>query len=238
MVEWRDTAIVLAVRKHGESSAVATILTQEHGRHAGLVRGARSVRMRGVLQPGNLVRADWRARLAEHLGTMSVELVEARTAPLLTDPGRLAALASACAITDSALPERQPSGEVYRLLDSLTQALGGDAWLETYVKWELALLSVLGYGLDLSACAATGVTDDLIYVSPKSGRAVSREGGALYKDRLLPLPAFLITDGAGAPGADAIQDGLRLTGHFLRANVLAPAHRQLPDTRDRLIRDR
>ena len=235
-MEWRDDAIVLGSRKHGESSAIASLLTRTHGRHAGLVRGARSARLRGVLQAGNLVRADWRARLPEHLGTLTVELLAARTAPLLVHPGRLAALTSACALVESAVPERQPVPEIFDLMDSLTQALVDDAWLEVYVKWELALLSTLGFGLDLTACAATGVTDDLIYVSPKSGRAVSREGGALYKDRLLPLPAFLITESDGPPTPEAIESALRLTGFFLRRHVTEPTGGQLPDARERLTR--
>lgn len=235
-MEWRDDAVVLGSRKHGESSAIVSLLTRAHGRHAGLVRGARSTRLRGVLQAGNLVRADWRARLPEHLGTLSVELLTARTAPLLIHPGRLAALTSACALVENAAPERQPAPEIFDLMDSLTQALADEAWLEVYVKWELALLSALGFGLDLSACAATGVTEDLIYVSPKSGRAVSREGGALYKDRLLPLPAFLMSDTAGPPGQDAVFDALRLTGFFLRRHVTEPAGGQMPDARERLLR--
>jgi len=233
-LEWRDDAIVLGSRKHGESGAIVSLLTRGQGRHAGLVRGARSSRLRGVLQAGNLVRADWRARLPEHLGTLTVELLAARTAPLLTHPGRLAALTSACALVEIALPERQPVEEVFDLMDSLTQALVDDAWLEVYVKWELALLSTLGFGLDLSACAATGVTDDLIYVSPKSGRAVSREGGALYKDRLLPLPAFLIAERGASPGREEFESALRLTGFFLRRHVTEPSGGQLPDARGRV----
>lgn len=234
-MEWRDEAIVLSVRKHGESAAIVSLLTRQYGRHAGLVRGARSVKMRGVLQPGNFVNADWRARLAEHLGTLSVELLEARTAPLLTHRGRLAGLSSACAIVERAVPERQPVPELFDLMNTLTQALKEEGWLEIYSKWELALLSVLGFGLDLTSCAATGVTEDLTYVSPKSGRAVSREGGALYKDKLLSLPNFLIADTGSTPEMNEIRDALRLSGFFLRRHVLGPLEKQLPDERDWLV---
>ncbi|MDJ0683285.1 MAG: DNA repair protein RecO [Alphaproteobacteria bacterium] len=234
-MDWRDDGIVLSLRKHGESGAIAALLTRDHGRHAGLVRGARSAKLRGVLQPGNLVRADWRARLAEHLGHFTIEALEARVAPLLTSPGRLAALTSACALLDIALPERAPVPEIYDLTDALTERLADDDWAEAYVKWEAALLAALGFGLDLNACAATGVTDDLIFVSPKSGRAVSREAGAPYKERLLRLPGFLLPRPQTAPPTpEDVVRGLRLTGYFLNEQVARPGGQTLPDARSRL----
>lgn len=235
-MEWRDDGIILNVRKHGESGAIVSLLTRAHGRHGGLVRGGRSSRLRGILQPGNLIRADWRARLAEHLGNMTVEPVESRVAPLLLNPGRLAALTSACAILEAALPERQPAPEMFALMDLLTRHLVDEDWAATYIRWEAAMLTELGYGLDLSACAATGVMDNLTYVSPKTGRAVSTEAAGPYKERLLPLPPFLLEDAEAGrvPDKDEIQNGLRLTGYFLDQMVLGPSGKHLPDERGRI----
>ncbi len=175
-MEWSDTAIVLSARPHGESAAIVNLLTREHGRHAGLIRGGAGRRTRGVLQPGNEVAATWRARLSEHLGTLVCELERARAAALMDDAPRLAGLRSACAIAEAGLPERDPHREVFDstvdLLDAMANTPG---WRLDYVRWELRLLADLGFGLDLSACAATGVTDDLTYVSPRTGRAVSNE---------------------------------------------------------------
>ncbi|WP_425404670.1 DNA repair protein RecO [Hwanghaeella sp.] len=235
-MEWRDDGIVLKVRKHGENGAIVSLITRAHGRHAGLVRGGRSSRLRGILQPGNLVRADWRARLADHLGNLSVEPLESRVAPLLLHPGRLAALTSACAILETALPERQPALEMFELMDLLTRHLGDEDWAATYIRWEAAMLGALGYGLDLSACAATGVTENLTHVSPKTGRAVSEEAAGPYKERLLPLPTFLLEDAEAGrvPDPDEIREGLRLTGFFLDQMVMSPAGRHLPDERGRI----
>ena len=235
-MEWRDDGIILNVRKHGESGAIVSLITRAHGRHAGLVRGGRSSRLRGILQPGNLIRADWRARLIEHLGNMTVEPMESRVAPILLHPGRLAALTSACAILETALPERQSAPEMFDLMDLLTRHLGDDDWAATYVRWEAAMLSALGFGLDLTACAATGVTDNLTYVSPKTARAVSEEAAGPYKERLLPLPPFLLEDAeeGRVPDADEIRDGLRLTGFFLDQMVMGPAGKHLPDERGRI----
>lgn len=235
-MEWRDDGIILKVRKHGESGAIVSLITRAHGRHAGLVRGGRSSRMRGILQPGNLVHADWRARLVEHLGNMTVEPVESRVAPLLLHQGRLAALTSACAILETALPERQPAGEMFDLMDLLTRHLDDEDWAATYIRWEAAMLGALGYGLDLSTCAATGVTENLTHVSPRTGRAVSWEAAGPYKERLLPLPPFLLEDAeeGRVPDREEISDGLRLTGHFLANLVFAPGGRTLPDERGRI----
>lgn len=237
-MDWQDTGIVLSVRRHGESAAVVSLMTRAHGRHGGLVRGAKSPGNRGMLQPGNLVQAAWRARLADHLGTYTLEPLAMRAAPLLDDPGRLAALASACALVDTVLPERQAAEDVFDLLADLTAGLAGEGWAGLYARWEFAMLSALGYGLDLSHCAATGVTDDLVYVSPKSGRAVSASAGAPYRERLLPLPAFLKSSEA-APELAAVADALRLTGYFLARHGLEGEGRtgpaRLPDARERLI---
>ena len=233
-MNWSDEGIVLSARKHGEHALVVQLLTHRHGRHAGLVRGGTGRRARGIYQPGNGVKAEWRARLAEHLGSYTCELVAAPTAALLDDPLRLSALAAACAVAESALPEREAHSQLYiRLLDFLV-ALGDDDWMAAYVEWELLLLADLGYGLDLSACAATGRQDDLIYVSPKSGRAVSREAGEPYRERLLPLPGFL-AGGGEAPEAADIAAGLALTGHFLESQVYALLDRPNPAARTRFV---
>lgn len=234
-MEWTDDAIILSLRQHGESSAVVSLLTRDHGRQAGLVRGARSRRARGFLQPGSGIRAIWRARLADHLGTITWEPGVQRTTDLLEHPARLAALASACAVADAALPEREPQAAVFAGMLALLASLADDAvWPSAAVKWELGLLQALGYGLDLSACAATGSRDDLVYVSPRSGRAVSRAAGAPYHDRLLALPPFLLAPGATGTAAEAVA-GLALTGYFLERNVFRMRGRGLPAARLRLL---
>ncbi|MGE5476954.1 MAG: DNA repair protein RecO [Bacteroidales bacterium] len=232
-MEWTDDGVILAVRRLGESGIVADLLTREHGRHAGLVHGGAGKDKRGVLQPGNRVRAWWRARLAEQLGTYRVELVRAHAAETFDDPGRLSALSSACALAAVALPERQPHPAAHAALAALLEALSTEAWPSVYVHWELALLRDLGYGLDLTCCAATGINDALAFVSPKSGRAVSLSAGEPYRDKLLTLPRFLVEGGEG--DREQIFAGLRLSGFFLERHVLAPHHAALPAARARLV---
>lgn len=234
-MDWSDEGIVLAARRHGESSAVVQLLTRDHGRHAGLAQGGRASKGRGVYQPGNLLSVHWRARLAEHLGSYACELSHGYSALLLDEPLRLAGLSSACAMAEAALPERHPYPKLYAGLVVLLEALvSSTAWAAVYARWELGLLDELGFGLDLSACAATGATEDLIYVSPKSGRAVSRRAGEPYRDKLLPLPGFLVSrEGGGDDGE--ILAALKLTGSFLDRHVFAPHDRRLPDARGRFI---
>ena len=236
-MDWSDDGIVLAARRHGESSAVVQLLTRGQGRHAGLARGGAGSRGRGIYQPGNLVAARWRARLPEHLGSYTCELAHSYAAALLDDPLRLAALASACAVAEAALPERHPYPKLYGAFIALLDGLDGEPqWAAVYARWELGLLDELGFGLDLSRCASTGVTENLSYVSPKSGRAVSREAGAPYRDKLLPLPGFLAGNaGGGDTEAPDIAAALRLTGHFLGRHVFAPHHKGLPPARDRFV---
>lgn len=232
-MEWTDQGIVLSARRHGESSVILSLLTAEHGRHAGLVRGGSSRRQRGVLEPGNRVTATWRARLEDHLGSFVVELQRNPSAAWLDDPVRLSALSSACIIADQTLPEREPSDAIFRGLEHLFAAMDGAGWAAAYVEWELTLLGELGFGLDLSACAATGQNDALAYVSPRSGRAVSISAGEPYREKLLKLPGFLIGQGTAEP-AD-ITAGLTLTGFFLDRHLFAPHRRRLPDPRERLV---
>jgi len=234
-MQWSDEGIVLSVRPHGETAAIAELLTRAHGRHLGLVHGGRSRRLRPVLQPGNAVRAVWRARLAEHLGVMTVEAETSYAARAMTDRLALLGLSSACSLA-RLLPERDPHPEVYESLDRLMAALDVlEKWPPLLVKWELALIGELGFGLDLSACAATGTRTNLRYVSPKSGRAVSLEAGEPYRDKLLPLPRFLAGDEA-APSREDVCAGLRLTGYFLDRWVFAQSEMRLPDERARLLK--
>lgn len=236
-MEWTDQAIVLAVRRHGETSVIAELLTAGQGRHLGLVRGGASRSLRGVLQPGNEVRATWRARLSEHLGNFSrIELERARLAELLGQSKALAGLSAACAVASLALPEREPHAAVHDGLRVLLDLLAApDLWPEVFVRWELALLRDLGFGLDLDACVATGARTDLAYVSPRSGGAVSAAAAAPYRDRLLPLPLFLCAAARRPSGWEELRQGFTLTGYFLEHHVLAPQNRHLPPARGRMI---
>jgi len=232
-MEWTDQGIVLSARKHGETSAIVTLMTKNQGVHSGLVRGGAGKRKRGDLQPGNLVAAHWRGRLAEHLGSFSCELMRAYAATLLDSPDTLSCLSSALALSESALPEREAHPSVYEGLSIVLNSLEGEDWPSVYVKWELGLLGELGFGLDFSCCAATGVTTDLIYVSPKSGRAVSGEAGEPYRKSMLALPGFLLEQGiSGSPSE--IVNGLILTGFFLERHVFGHLHsKNLPAARQR-----
>ena len=230
MIDWTDRAVMLSARPFGEGKAVAQALTETHGRHAGLVQGAR--RHAEALQPGTLAAVRWRARLPDQLGTFSCEVETAHAALWLDDPARLAALQSACAVAEMGLPEREPHPAAFLGLAAFLETLAGGAWPAAYVGYEVALLAELGFGLDLERCAVTGRRTELAWVSPRSGRAVTREAGEPWKDRLLALPGFL----AGAPGfaPGDIRDGLALTGHFLARHIAGPVDRPLPAARLRL----
>lgn len=234
-MDWSDEGIILSARSHGETDAIAEILTRAHGRHLGLVRGGRSRRQRPTLQAGNVVRAQWRARLPEHLGHYTVELTDARAALALDDATALAGLSTLCALA-RLLPEREPHGALHDtarlVLDHMDEP---QVWPGLLVRWELGLLEELGFGLDLSACAKTGSTQELVYVSPKSGRAVSREAGAPYEAKLLALPAFLRPNGGTELAAGDVLAGFKLTGHFLERNLFAPRGIPIPETRERLL---
>lgn len=233
-MDWRDEGVLLAVRGHGESAAIIEVLTRAHGRHAGVVRGGASRRLAPVLQPGNQMAVAWRARLADHIGTFRIEPLGARAAGVLGDRLALAGLSSICALAAFALPEREACPLIYDrtvvLLDLLVKA---PDWPALYLRWELDLLEDLGFGLDLSCCAVTGAREDLAYVSPRSGRAVSRAGAGDWAARLLPLPECLLGQGP-ATGAE-VAAGLQTTGYFL-AHHLAPSlgDRPLPAARARL----
>ena len=230
-------AIVCAVRSHGEHGSIVRALTPQDGVQAGFVRGGRSRRLRPILVPGNLVQAEYRARTEEQLAQLSVELVHSR-APLLAEPLAAAGIDWACALTARALPEGQPYPRLYQALDGLLAAIevapSARGWAAPLVRFELLLLGELGFGLDLSECAATGARDDLAFVSPKSGRSVSVEGAGEYRDRLLRLPRFLVGNG-GPPEWEDINDGLRLTGHFLARDLLIERQADILAARERLV---
>ncbi len=234
-MEWTSEGVIVSVRKYGENSVIIDTLTPTHGRHLGVVRGGASRKMAATLQPGSQVKLEWRARLEEHLGNFRVEQLESRS-DMFDDRLRLAALSSICSIVTFSFPERMPVAELYNstlnLMDTLNT--GGD-WKPLYALWELQVLEEMGFGLDLTSCAVTNVTQDLIYVSPKSGRAVSRKAAGEWKERLLPLPSFLRNKFETANHED-ILNSLKTTGHFLSSWLATSlGERKLPEARNRLI---
>ena len=236
-MEWTDEGIVLGVRRHGESSAIAELLTRDHGRHLGLVRGGSGSRMRPWLQPGNGVRAVWRARLDEHLGTYAIEGTQLRAATVLASSHAVYGVTHLASLA-RLLPERDPHQDIYEMLDRTLDDFDDVSEAAAHlIRFELAMLTELGFGLDLETCAATGATTDLIYVSPKSGGAVSRAAGDAWRDRLLRLPAFLRRGEGGANGwsDQDLQDGFRLTGMFLLRHVLEPRGQGHSDAREGFI---
>ena len=230
-MEFEDDAFVLSARPHGESGAIVELLTARHGKYAAHVAGGASRKMKPVLQPGAPVTVRFRARVADQLGSASLEAVGEGPSALFDDRLALAGLAAAAAVAAGALPEREPHPGAYLAFQALTQALSNpDVWPAVFVRFEAGLLQDLGFGLDLSKCAATGTMDDLIYVSPRTGRAVSRDAGEPYKDRMLKLPPFMLGAQAGLGPGD-VGAGLALTAHFLEAFVFNPLNRPLPPAR-------
>lgn len=234
-MEWRDRGILLGVRKHGETSVIAEVFTQGKGRHAGIVRGGISRKMAPALQPGAEVDVTWRARLEDHLGTYTIEPLRSRSAEAMADRMALATLSSVAALLIFTLPEREAHLPLFDATGSVLDLLDQPDLLPlAYLRWERLLLEELGFGLDLSACAVTGTREGLIYVSPRSGRAVSAAGAGEWADKLLPLPAVLLGQGDGEDAE--VLEALRVTGHFL-THRLAPqlGDRPLPEARARLI---
>ena len=233
-MQWTDEGIVLGVRRLGELGVILELMTQERGRHLGLVRGGTGVRLRGVLQPGNSLRATWRARLDDHLGHYLVEGINLRAAGILTAAHAVHGvthLAALCRL----LAEREPHAGIHATLEQILDALDDPSVVGPMVaRFELAFLAELGFGLDLSSCAATGAKDDLIYVSPRSGRAVSGAAGEAYREKLLRLPSFLRTDAEPASAAD-LADAFALTGFFLDRHAFAPRGLAVPDARARFV---
>jgi DNA repair protein RecO (recombination protein O) len=235
-MDWDAPAIVLDARPYGEGDAVATVMTGEHGAHRGLARGGAARTGTAIWQPGNLVQVRWVARLSEQLGSFSAELVHPAAALAMDDALAMAMLSSVCAVTEGALPEREPHPRVFEgLLHLIAHLSQGEAVLTDLIRWETVLLADLGYGLDLSCCAVTGETAGLAFVSPKTGHAVTEAGAGVWTSRLLRLPAFLA--GGNEAGPPEWRDGLRLTGHFLERDAFGHHHRPLPLAR-RMLYDR
>ncbi|MFN7024112.1 MAG: DNA repair protein RecO [Pseudorhizobium sp.] len=221
-MQWQDEAIIIGVKRHGETSVIAELMTRSRGRHLGLVRSGRSRAMQPVLQPGNRVEAVWRARLDEHLGEFKLEPLRLRAARLMETATAVYGVQAMGALL-RLLPERDPHPHLYEALDVILETMEDPADAgELFVRFELAVLNDLGYGLDLLECAATGLRDDLIYVSPKSGRAVSGAAGAPYADRLLALPSFLKEGAKTAADRDSMVAAFRLTGYFLHRHIYEP----------------
>lgn len=234
-MDFTEEAFVLSARSHGDTGVIVDLLTETHGRRAAYVAGGASRKMKPFLQPGARVVVDYRARTAEQLGAARLEPVGEGPSALFDEPLALAGLAAAAAVVQGALPEREPHPGVFLAFEALVSALAlAQVWPAVFVRFEAGLLEDLGFGMDLSHCAATGTSDDLIYVSPRTGRAVSREAGAPYADKLLTLPPFMLGAQAGL-GAGDIRAGFALTGHFLEQFVFHPQDRPLPPARDRLV---
>jgi DNA repair protein RecO (recombination protein O) len=230
-MDWQDRGTILTVRPHGETSAIVEIFTEAHGRHAGVVRGGVSRKLAPHLLPGSSVAAVWRARLEDHIGSFTIEPLRNRSGAVMDDRAALAALTAVTALLAFTLPEREPHPGLFRRSEAILDLLGSPGWPLAYLRWELALLDEMGFGLDLATCAVTGSRDDLVFVSPKTGRAVSRAAAGTWSDRLLPLPDCL------RGGEDGLAEGLMTTGHFLERH-LAPqlGDRALPEARARLVR--
>ncbi|WP_050525611.1 DNA repair protein RecO [Pseudorhodobacter aquimaris] len=234
-MDWQDEGVLISMRAHGEASAIIEVFTAAHGRHAGVVRGGGSRKMAATLQPGTQLAVTWRARLEDHIGSYAVEPLQSRAA-LLGDRLGLAGLTAICAMLRTALAEREAHPPLWRATMALLAALEHDPdWPVRYLRWELMLLEELGFGLDLGRCAVTGARDDLAYVSPNTGRAVSRAGAGDWADRLFPLPECMM--GQGPASGVEIGQGLAITGHFIARELMQGlGNRALPEARHRLIR--
>ncbi len=234
-MEFQDDAFVLASRAHGETGALVDLLTRDHGRILAYVAGGASRKMKPHLQPGSRVLADYRARTTEHLGSVRLEPVGEGASALFDDPLALQGLTAAAAVAQGALHEREPHSGAFLALEALSEALvHREVWPAVFVRYELGLLDALGFGLDLKVCAATGTTEKLVWVSPRTGHAVSLEAGLPYADRLLALPGFLVSSRNGLEPGD-IGKGFALTGFFLERHVFHPMDKPLPEARERLV---
>lgn len=239
-MEWQDTGIVLSATRNGEHDAVLDVMTENHGRARGFVKGGMGRRNKANLQPGNLLSLTWRSRLETNLGRFTLELVHSPLGLLMGDGARMAALAAITAVVNASMPERESHTSVYHAMKAVLDVLEHDEgtladWSAALARLELGILSELGYGLDLSECAATGSKDNLIYVSPKSARAVSAEAGLPYKGKLLALPEFLLANSGNALAYEQALEGLRLTGFFLERNIWVIYGKGQPAARERLL---
>ena len=235
MIEWRDTAILLTARVHGENAVIIEVLTPHHGKQAGVVRGGTSRKMSPVLQPGAQLDVAWKARLEEHLGSFTVEPIRSRSVAAMGDRLSLAGMNAVCTLLARVLPDREIHAPLFHRTEALLDLLGqSDIWPLAYLQWEMALLAELGFALDLSVCAVNGVTDDLIYISPKSGRAVSRSGAGEWADRMLAL--WPVMRGEGDASGAEIADALGTTGYFIEHKLFKSlGDGSPPAARDRLI---
>ena len=235
MPEWQDEGIILSNRPYGELHSVASILTKTHGRHAGLVQAGQSRKRLSALQPGCVVGLEWRARLEGQLGTFKVELSKNYSALLIDAPMRLSALSSLCSLLEITLPEREPQEKLWdaskALLDILSLSENENEWLSFFIKWELGLLRELGFALMLQCCGVTGSTNELAYVSPKTGSAISKSAAGVYADRILVLPMCL---GGHTKTKEEFTAGIKITGHFLQKYIFNNINRKLPIPRERL----
>lgn len=239
-MEWQDEGIVLSARRFGEHDAIIEVMTPDHGRARGFVKAGMSRRSKANLQPGNHLKLNWRSRIENNLGRFQLELIHSPLGSLISDGARMSALAAVTAVVGSTMPEREAHSKVYNALAgyiALLEAEDGtlSLWAAQLAQIELGILTVLGFELDLSVCAATGTADNLIYVSPKSGRAVSAEAGGPFKEKLLALPAFLLGSGTELPSAYDAEAALKLVGYFLERNVWVVSGKGQPDARERLM---
>ena len=234
-MQWSDHAFVLETRPHGENAVIATVLTAQHGKQNGYVHGGRSRKLRGVLQKGNRVAVTWQARLNEHLGTLTLDLEDDLAGRHLLDGFALDALGAVTSLLNQTLEEGDPHLALYSASQVILESSDDkELFPQLYFRWELGVLDTAGFPLDLATCAVTGQSDDLVYISPKSGRAVSAGAGEAYADKLFPLPASL-ADPAKTPSVAEINDILHITGHFIDRHLLRPRNRTLPDARTRFV---
>ncbi len=233
-MKWTDYGIVVSAKAHGETSCIVHILTEQHGLHAGYFKGGQGKTRRPLIEPGNHVVVEWQGRLSEQLGYYNIEPVKSYPAQFMHSPGHLLAIQSACDIVRRSLPERQSYINIYNGLLALFDNLDKDIWAQAYIIWEVQLLRALGFGLQLDRCASTGIEERLIYVSPRSGQAVSADAGEPYKGRLLALPQFLKGAQTTEDDYGDIQNGLQMTAYFLQKHIFNALNRHVPDVRQRL----
>ena len=234
-MRWESEGIVLGFSLHNEKSYILEVFTKEHGRHKGLIRGIHSKNLRSTIEPGNEVKALWSGRLETHLGNFTIEPIKAWSSLILSQKDKLAALSSLCSLVSLTMAEKQPNDLIYYKSKEMIKKIvsESDEWIKEYIHWELELLSEIGYGIDLSKCAVTSKKDELVYVSPLSGRAVTLEGAGSYKDRLIKLPKFVLSKASDCDNNDIV-DGLELTEYFLRKRFFEPNNLNFPQSRNRL----
>ncbi len=234
-MRWESEGIVLGFNLHNEKSYILEVLTKEYGRHKGLIRGIHSKNLRSIIEPGNEVKALWSGRLETHLGNFTIEPIKSWSSLILSKKDKLTALSSLCSLISLTMAEKQPNELIYYNSKEMIKKISSDEdnWIREYINWELGLLSEIGYGIDLSKCAVTSKKDELVYVSPSSGRAVTLEGAGSYKDRLLKLPNFIVSHEYEYDNND-IMNGLELTEYFLRKRFFEPNNLNFPQSRNRL----